>query len=71
LQRGSVTLATTPMIALQTVTPAAVGVLVLGDEVRPGWYAGAVGGFVLTAIGALILVRFESVKDESEPANAA
>lgn len=64
LQRGSVTLATTPMIALQTITPAAVGVLVLDDAVRNGWYAGALGGFVLTAIGALILVRFESVKDE-------
>lgn len=70
LQRGSVTLATTPMIALQTITPAAVGVLVLGDGVRAGWYAGALGGFVLTAIGALILVRFESVKDPSETATS-
>jgi drug/metabolite transporter (DMT)-like permease len=71
LQRGSVTLATTPMIALQTITPAAVGVLVLGDAVRTGWYAGALGGFVLTAIGALILVRFESVKDPSETATSS
>jgi drug/metabolite transporter (DMT)-like permease len=71
LQRGSVTLATTPMIALQTITPAAVGVLVLDDAVRDGWYAGALGGFVVTAIGALILVRFESVKDvASEPATS-
>ena len=71
LQRGSVTLATTPMIALQTITPAAVGVLVLDDAVRAGWYAGALGGFVVTAIGALILVRFESIKDDSEPANVS
>ena len=71
LQRGSVTLATTPMIALQTITPAAVGVLVLDDAVRDGWYAGALGGFVVTAIGALILVRFESIKDDSEPANVS
>ncbi|MGC4943401.1 hypothetical protein [Kribbella sp. DT2] len=70
LQRGSVTLATTPMIALQTITPAAVGVFVLDDAVRSGWGAAAVGGFVLTAIGALILVRFESVKDSSEPATS-
>jgi len=63
LQRGSVTLATTPMIALQTITPAAVGVLLLDDKIRDGWYAGALGGFAVTAIGALILVRFESVKD--------
>ncbi|NEA37006.1 hypothetical protein [Streptomyces sp. SID13031] len=68
LQRGSVTLATTPMIALQTITPAAVGVLVLDDKIRDGWWAGAAAGFVVTAIGALILVRFESVKDEAEPA---
>ncbi|TWD82745.1 hypothetical protein FB561_3885 [Kribbella amoyensis] len=74
LQRGSVTLATTPMIALQTITPAVVGVLVLDDAVRDGWSLGAVGGFVLTAIGALILVRFESVKDpatESATSTAA
>jgi drug/metabolite transporter (DMT)-like permease len=66
LQRGSVTVATAPMIALQTVTPAAVGVLVLGDAVRDGWYAGALGGFAVTAVGALILVRFESIRDEAE-----
>jgi drug/metabolite transporter (DMT)-like permease len=65
LQRGSVTLATTPMIALQTVTPAVVGVVLLDDAIRSGWYAGALGGFVVTAVGALILVRFESIKDET------
>jgi drug/metabolite transporter (DMT)-like permease len=62
LQRGSVTLATTPMIALQTITPAAVGVFVLDDAVRAGWWSGAIAGFVLSAAGSLILVRFESVK---------
>lgn len=62
LQRGSVTLATTPMIALQTITPAAVGVFVLDDAVRSGWSTAAIGGFTLSAIGSLILVRFESVK---------
>lgn len=70
LQRGSVTLATTPMIALQTITPAAVGVLVLDDAVRSGWYAGALGGFAVTAVGALILVRFESVKDPTGTATS-
>ena len=62
LQRGSVTLATTPMIALQTITPAAVGVFVLGDAVRAGWWPAAIAGFLLSAAGSLILVRFESVK---------
>lgn len=62
LQRGSVTLATTPMIALQTITPAAVGVFVLDDAVRAGWWPAAIAGFVLSAAGSVILVRFESVK---------
>jgi drug/metabolite transporter (DMT)-like permease len=62
LQRGSVTLATTPMIALQTITPAAVGVLVLDDAVRAGWWPAALVGFLLSAAGSVILVRFESVK---------
>ena len=62
LQRGSVTLATTPMIALQTITPAAVGVFVLDDAVRAGWWPSAITGFLLSAAGSVILVRFESVK---------
>lgn len=62
LQRGSVTLATTPMIALQTITPAAVGVFVLADAVRAGWWPAAIIGFLLSATGSVILVRFESVK---------
>jgi drug/metabolite transporter (DMT)-like permease len=59
LQRGSVTLATTPMIVTQTVTPAAVGVLLLGDSVRPGWTLGAAVGFLVTVLAASVLVRFE------------
>jgi drug/metabolite transporter (DMT)-like permease len=59
LQRGSVTLATTPMIVTQTVTPAAVGVLLLGDSVRAGWIPGATVGFLVTVLAASVLVRFE------------
>ncbi|HEU4948854.1 MAG TPA: hypothetical protein VFT31_17030 [Kribbella sp.] len=70
LQRGTVTVATAPMIALQTITPAAVGVLLLGDAVRQGWYAAALGGFVVTAVGALILVRFENIRDETAEGDA-
>ncbi len=62
LQRGSVTLATTPMIALQTITPAVVGVVVLSDAVRAGWWPLALVGFLLSAAGSVVLVRFESVK---------
>jgi drug/metabolite transporter (DMT)-like permease len=59
LRRGSVTEATGPMIVLQTVTPAIVGVALLGDQVREGWAAVAVVGFALTAVGAVALARFE------------
>ena len=59
LQRGVVTLATTPMIVTQTVAPAAVGVAVLGDGVRPGWAIAAALGFLVTVAAAGALVRFE------------
>lgn len=66
LQRGAVTAATTPLIATQTVTPAVVGVLLLGDSVRPGWWPGAVLGFLITATAAVVLVRFEGVREVEE-----
>lgn len=60
LQRSSVTLATTPMIVLQTGLPAVAGLAVLGDAVRPGWTAALVAGGALTLVAAAVLVRFES-----------
>jgi drug/metabolite transporter (DMT)-like permease len=62
LQRGAVTLSTTPMIVTQTVTPAAAGVLLLGDGVRPGWGVAAGIGFVVTVLAASVLVRFEGAQ---------
>jgi drug/metabolite transporter (DMT)-like permease len=61
LQRGSVMTATAPMIVLQTATPAAVGVLLLGDTIRPGWSIAAALGVVLSGAGATALARFEGV----------
>ncbi len=63
LQRAAVTFATAPMIVVQTALPAVIGVLVLGDVVRAGWGVGALVGFVITAAGALTLVRFESLSE--------
>jgi drug/metabolite transporter (DMT)-like permease len=59
LQRGAVTAATAPLIVTQTLGPALVGVLLLGDEVRPGLGAVAVVGLALTTAGAARLARFE------------
>lgn len=62
LQRGSVTAATAPMIVMQTVTPAVVGVVLLGDGVRSGLLPLATAGLVLTTAGAARLARFEGAK---------
>ncbi|GIF96284.1 hypothetical protein [Catellatospora citrea] len=58
LSGGSVTTATAAMVIGETVLPAVVGVVVLGDEARQGWVPVAVGGFLLAVGGALALARF-------------
>ncbi len=57
LQRGTVTAATAMLVVGETVAPAIVGVLVLGDRPRPGWGPLAAVGFVLAVTGALSLAR--------------
>jgi len=57
LQRGSVTQATAPLVVGETVAPALVGLIMLGDRPRPGWGWVATVGFVLAVAGALSLSR--------------
>jgi drug/metabolite transporter (DMT)-like permease len=59
LQRGAVAAATAPLIVAQTLAPAGVGVVLLGDGVRAGYLPVAVVGLALTAAGAARLARFE------------
>ena len=59
MQRGSVTTATAAMVITQTGLPAVVGVVLLGDAVRPGFLPLALAGFALALSGALALARFE------------
>ncbi|MFF0781169.1 MULTISPECIES: DMT family transporter [unclassified Streptomyces] len=58
LQRGSVTTATAGMVIGETIGPAAVGVVWLGDRTREGlgWLAAL--GFAVAVAGALALARF-------------
>ncbi|GLY17650.1 hypothetical protein LWF15_09265 [Kineosporia rhizophila] len=63
LQRGSVTAATTSLITTQTIAPTIAGVAFLGDEVREGYWPLFVVGFLLTAVAAAVLVRFEGIGD--------
>jgi drug/metabolite transporter (DMT)-like permease len=53
------------MIATQTILPAAVGFVLLGDKVREGWIPGAILGLVLAVLGAVTLARYEAERPES------
>lgn len=55
MQRVSITAATAPLVLLQTVVPAAVGVLAFGDGVRQSWWPVAVAGLAISTAGALVL----------------
>jgi drug/metabolite transporter (DMT)-like permease len=59
LQRGSVTVATASQYAAETVVPAAIGLLVLGDSARHGLAWAAAAGFVLT-VGASVALTVVS-----------
>ncbi|MEU3723154.1 hypothetical protein [Streptomyces sp. NPDC031705] len=58
LQRGSVTAATAGLVLGETVGPAVVGVVWLGDRTREGLTWAAVAGFAVAVAGALTLSRF-------------
>ncbi|UFR07395.1 MULTISPECIES: hypothetical protein [Streptomyces] len=58
LQRGSVTTATAGLVLGETVGPAAVGVVWLGDRTRDGLSWVAALGFAVAVAGALALARF-------------
>lgn len=60
LQRGSVTTATAITFAVETVTPAIVGLACLSDRVRPGMETAAVLGFCLSLGGSILLARHSS-----------
>jgi drug/metabolite transporter (DMT)-like permease len=62
LQRGAVTVTTGAMVVGETLAPAAVGVLLLGDRTRPGFAPVAIAGFVVAVAGTLALARFGEVE---------
>ncbi|MER6084867.1 DMT family transporter [Streptomyces sp. NPDC001833] len=68
LQRGSVTTATAGMVIGETIGPAAVGVVWLGDRTREGLTWLAVLGFAVAVAGALALGRFGEAPVTAEEA---
>ena len=58
LEGGSVTVATAAVVLVETVPPAIVGVMFLGDTTRHGLTGVAVSGFILAVASAVALARF-------------
>src|SRR5260370_12046840 len=74
LEGGSVTVAVAAVVLVETIPPAAVGLLLLHDQTRHGLAAVAIAGFVLAVISAVLLARFgqtEHAVDEEAAALAA
>ncbi len=67
LESGSVTVATAAVILVETVPPAVVGVLLLGDTTRHGMAGVAVAGFLLALFAAVALARFGEAGGEHPP----
>jgi len=58
LEGGSVTVAVAAVVLVETVPPAAVGVLLLGDKTRHGLAGVAIAGFIVAVVSAVMLARF-------------
>jgi drug/metabolite transporter (DMT)-like permease len=77
LEGGSVTVATAAVVLAETLPPAVIGVVFLGDRTRPGLEPAAIAGFLLAVTSAVMLARFGEADhpaqspDGREPRNAA
>jgi hypothetical protein len=58
LESGSVTVATAAVVLAETIPPAVIGVIFLGDQTRPGLSVVAWGGFFIAVTSAVMLARF-------------
>ncbi|MFJ9544580.1 DMT family protein [Streptomyces erythrochromogenes] len=67
LARGSVTVATAGLVLGETIGPAVVGVVWLGDRTREGLTWLAVTGFAVAVAGSLALSRFGEPKAPTGP----
>jgi drug/metabolite transporter (DMT)-like permease len=66
LEGGSVTVATAAVVLAETVPPAVVGVVFLGDTTRHGLTGLGVAGFVLAVASAVALARFGEAGEPSQ-----
>jgi drug/metabolite transporter (DMT)-like permease len=66
LQRGSVTTTVAAMVVGETIAPALVGVIWLGDTARDGLGWLVIAGFVVAVSGTLVLARFGEAPTPAE-----
>jgi drug/metabolite transporter (DMT)-like permease len=66
LQRGSVTTTVAAMVVGETIAPALIGVVWLGDTARPGWGWVVILGFVVAVAATLGLARFGEAPSPAE-----
>lgn len=66
LQRGSVTTTVAAMVVGETIAPAIVGVVWLGDTARDGLGWLVIAGFVVAVSGTLVLARFGEAPTPAE-----
>lgn len=67
LQRGAVTQATAAMVVAETIIPSAIGLLFLGDKIRPGFEIVAGVGLVVAIGGSVALARLGEVPETAPP----
>jgi drug/metabolite transporter (DMT)-like permease len=67
LDGGSVTTATAAVVLAETMPPAVIGVIFLGDTTRHGLAAVAVLGFALAVACAVALARFGEAGEKQQP----
>jgi drug/metabolite transporter (DMT)-like permease len=66
LQRGAITAVSATMFAVETLVPATVGLLALGDGTRPHFAIVAIVGFGLTVGASLALARYSEAVEQQE-----
>jgi drug/metabolite transporter (DMT)-like permease len=70
LEGGRVTVATAAVVLSETIPPAVIGVIFLGDQTRPGLAVVAWGGFFIAVASAVMLARFGEAHHEEDVAMA-
>jgi drug/metabolite transporter (DMT)-like permease len=69
LEGGSVTVATAAVVLAETLPPAIIGVIFLGDKTRPGLEPAALAGFLLAVASAVMLARFGEAEHAAQPSD--